>query len=206
MTRTIAAGTQNGTACVEQVSLHAYVHTCAHTDILIQNPVSKKCWNAARVVHNNKLILIILGKISLSISIANHDYKNVPRFRFSPALVETGLQLNCTNTVWWALNAVASFHRSRIRFSYPLTKDSSDQGSIAGGPHSQSWLGLWWTAHRCGMVTVGGVRRGEVAWTWPTAPPPSSLHQQSCVATLKPLPPPQHLTFYCSQISKHWEI
>lgn len=55
--------------------------------------------------------------------IPNHDYKNVPRFTFSPTVVETGLAAKLNKYCVVSLNAVASFHRSWIRFSYLLTKN-----------------------------------------------------------------------------------
>lgn len=211
MTRPIAAGHRTvlhvSSKCLYTRTL-TRAYTCAHKDILIQKPVSKKSWNAAWYVNNNKMISIIKKKKNLRLSIllliANHDYKNVPCFKFSPTVVETGLQLNCTNTVWWALNAVASFHRSRIRFSYLLTKNWSDLGSIVEDHIFSHGLDDGGQLIDVGWWQWGCVRRGEVAWMWPTAPPPSSLYQQSCVATLNP--PPQHLTFYRSQISNDWEI
>lgn len=57
-------------------------------------------------------------------------------------------------------------------------------GICCRGPHFQSWFGRWWTAIQSGMVRVGCGGRGEVAWIWPTAPPPSGLHQQTSVVPL----------------------
>lgn len=103
--------------------------------------------------------------------------------RFSPTAVETGLQLNCTNTVW-ALNAVASILRPQIRFSFLFTeKELIWSGICCRGPHFLSWFERWWTTIQSGMVRVGCGGRGEVAWIWPTAPP-SGLRQQTSVVPL----------------------
>lgn len=132
--------------------------------------------------------------------IANHDYKNVPCFKFSPTIVETGLQLNRTNTVWWALNAVASFHRSRSRFSYLLTKNWSDLGSIVEDHIFSHGLDDGGQLIDVGWWQWGVLGEGR----WHEYDLPLLLPQQSCVATLKP--PPQHLTSYRSQISDNREI
>lgn len=74
---------------------------------------------------------------------------------FLQRLWKQGLQLNWTNTVWWALNAVASFHRSWIRFSYLLTKNWSDQGSTVEDHIFSHSLddGGWW---QWGVLGEGG--------------------------------------------------